>query len=83
MRLGPVGNPNGQPRPQPRGRIERTAMNRFGTLDNQRNEPENYDSALGRAIALWGMGRSISMALAAELIEQGYDLPSLEARHSR
>ncbi|MCL8298385.1 hypothetical protein [Pseudomonas mosselii] len=58
-------------------------MNRFGTADNQRNEPENYDSALGRAIALWGMGRSISMALAAELIEQGYDLPSLEARHSR
>lgn len=43
-------------------------------------DPNIYDSALGRAIAQWRTGRPIPLTLATELINQGYDLPSLE-RH--
>lgn len=42
---------------------------------------ENYDSALGQAIATWQGGQPIPMTLFAELAEQGYDVPALEARH--
>lgn len=50
----------------------------------ERNEHEvsdQYESALGRAIAQWRTGRPIPMTLAAELMQQGYDVPALEARH--
>ncbi|MBN9346639.1 MAG: hypothetical protein J0I48_10645 [Devosia sp.] len=40
-------------------------------------------SALGRAIALWSQGKSIPMTLAAELMAEGYDIPSLERRHRK
>jgi hypothetical protein len=40
-----------------------------------------FQSALGRAIALWSQGKRIPLTIAAELIEDGYDLQSLERRH--
>jgi len=42
-----------------------------------------FQSALGRAIALWSQGRHIPFTLAAELIEQGYDVGSLQRFHMR
>lgn len=38
-------------------------------------------SALAIAITTWGMGRPISVVLAAKLMAEGYDVPSLEERH--
>jgi len=40
-------------------------------------------SALGRAIQLWSQGRRISLVLAAELMDQGYDLPGLERAYRK
>lgn len=40
-------------------------------------------SALGRAIQLWRDGKRISMVLAAELMADGYDLPSLERAYRK
>ncbi len=45
------------------------------------NETTEFLSALGQAIALWSAGKRISTVLAAQLIEQGYDLRSLERAH--
>ena len=42
---------------------------------------EQHASALGRAIAYWQSGSYIPMTLAAELMAEGYDVTSLEARH--
>lgn len=52
-------------------------------MDNMQNEQpiERYESALGRAIQQWQAGRPIPMTLAVELMAQGFDVPSLEARH--
>lgn len=38
-------------------------------------------SALAVAITTWGMGRPISMTLAATLMAEGYDVKALEERH--
>ena len=43
--------------------------------------PDNYESALGKAVAYWRRGRSIPMTLAVELMAEGYDVCALEARH--
>lgn len=42
-----------------------------------------FQSALGRAIALWSQGQRIPMTLAAELMRQGYDVPALERAHRK
>lgn len=42
---------------------------------------DNYESALGKAIAYWSSGRLIPMNLAIELVADGYDVCALEARH--
>ncbi len=42
------------------------------------DEPQ---SALGRAIAIWSRGQRIPLTLAAELMEDGYDVPALERAH--
>lgn len=42
-----------------------------------------YRSALGRAIEIWKAGRRISMTLAAKLMEEGYDVGSLEQHHMK
>lgn len=42
---------------------------------------EQYTSALGRAIAYWQSGRYIPLTLATELMAEGYDVGSLEARY--
>lgn len=42
-----------------------------------------FQSALGRAIALWSQGKNIPLTLAVKLMEQGYDVPSLERAHRR
>lgn len=38
-------------------------------------------SALGRALFIWATGRPIPITLAAKLMAEGYDVPSLEQRH--
>lgn len=38
-------------------------------------------SPLGTAVALWRAGRSIPLTLFAALMEQGYDVPTLERRY--
>ena len=40
-----------------------------------------FTSALGKAIATWSQGKHIPLTLAVELIEEGYDLNSLQRRH--
>ena len=42
---------------------------------------EQYASALGRAIAYWQNGSYIPLTLASELMAEGYDVGSLEARY--
>jgi hypothetical protein len=50
-------------------------------MDTTTRTAPAYESAIGRAIALLRSGQRISPALAAELREQGYDLPSLHTAH--
>ena len=45
--------------------------------------PDNYGSALGKAIAYWLRGRFIPMTLAVELMSEGYDVGALESQHLR
>jgi hypothetical protein len=48
------------------------------------NNPEAYvhmDSALGKAIQRWSKDLPIPMTIAVELMELGYDVPSLERAH--
>ena len=44
-------------------------------------DPDILESALGRAIAQWRTGRPIPLTPATELMDQGYDLPSLERNY--
>jgi len=46
--------------------------------DDQPNLDRTNTSALATAISVWRAGRVISMALYAQLREEGYDVPSLE-----
>ena len=41
--------------------------------------PDNYESALGKAIAYWQAGRYIPLTLVTELMADGYDVGGLEA----
>ena len=43
--------------------------------------PDNYESALGKAIAYWRSGKFIPLTLATELMADGYDVGVLEARY--
>ena len=43
--------------------------------------PDNYESALGKAIAYWQVGKYIPLTLATELMADGYDVGVLEARY--
>ena len=45
------------------------------------DSPDNYESALGKAIAYWKAGRYIPLTLATELMADGYDVGVLEARY--
>ena len=40
-----------------------------------------YESSLGRAIALLRAGNRLPPSLAADLRDQGYDIPSLHTAH--
>ena len=42
---------------------------------------DNYESALGKAIAYWRSGKLIPLTLATELMAEGYDVGTLEAHH--
>lgn len=42
-----------------------------------------FQSSIGQAIALLQSGQRMTQALAAQLREDGYDVPSLVARYSR
>ena len=42
---------------------------------------DNYESALGKAIAYWQAGRYIPLTLATELMADGYDIGVLEASY--
>lgn len=44
---------------------------------------EEYESALGRALRFWSRGQHIPMDLFSELVELGFDVPTLEAKHFR
>lgn len=44
---------------------------------------EQYTSTLGRSIAYWQSGSHIPLTLATELMEEGYDVGSLEAHHMK
>ena len=44
-------------------------------------DPDNFESAMGKAVAYWRSGRLIPMALAGELMSKGYDVGALEAQH--
>ena len=43
--------------------------------------PDNYESALGKAIAYWQEGSYIPLTLAIELMADGYDVGVLEDRY--
>ena len=43
--------------------------------------PDNYESALGKAVAYWLRGRLLPRMLAEELMSKGYDVGALEAKH--
>lgn len=47
------------------------------------NEDRNDSSALSQAITIWRAKRRISMVLFAQLVEQGYDVPALQAFYTR
>lgn len=42
-----------------------------------------FQSALGRAIAIWSQGKNIPLNLAVALMEDGYDVPRLERIHRK
>jgi len=42
---------------------------------------DNYESALGKAIAYWQAGSYIPLTLATELMADGYDVGVLEDRY--
>jgi hypothetical protein len=46
-------------------------------------EFESLGSSLGKAVALWNRGRAVPMTIIADLMAQGYDVPSLERQHRR
>lgn len=62
-------------------------MNQVDWVSEQHNEEEQmeaieeYRSAIGRAIAYWSNGKNIPLSLYTELLEDGFDVPRLEARH--
>lgn len=49
--------------------------------ENTQTIEEQYASALGRAIAYWQNGSYIPLTLVSELMAEGYDVGSLEARY--
>lgn len=52
------------------------------TIDNPPTFPATeVRSKLDRAVAKWEAGRRIPYDLAVDLIEEGYDLPALKAKH--
>lgn len=54
------------------------------SIDNPPTYPAEHEvrSPLDRAIGQWGAGRRIPLDLAVELIDEGFDLPALQAKHS-
>jgi hypothetical protein len=42
-----------------------------------------YVSPLSRAIAIWQAGKNIPLDVAAALMAEGYDVPSLERAHKQ
>ena len=51
------------------------------TADAADANQDNYESALGKAIAYWRSGKLIPLTLATELMAEGYDVGTLEAHH--
>lgn len=43
----------------------------------------NDSSALSQVITIWQAGRRISLTLFAKLMEEGYDVPSLQRAYQR
>lgn len=56
-----------------------TSETKEATMPADRND----SSALSQAITIWRSKRRISIALYAELVEQGYDVPGLERFYTR
>lgn len=49
--------------------------------ENTQTIEEQYTSALGRAIAYWQSDSYIPLTLVSDLMAEGYDVGSLEARY--
>ena len=50
-------------------------------MTTEDNPEDSYVTPLAKAIAIWRSGRNITFDLAVALLEEGYDVQSLEARH--
>ena len=61
--------------------LQDTAAASAATEVELQDSPDNYESALGKAIAYWKAGRYIPLTLATELMADGYDVGVLEARY--
>lgn len=58
------------------------AIATFATAFVQKTtSPDDYKTALGKAIAYWRSGRDIPLTLATSLLADGYDISALEAYH--
>ncbi len=62
--------------------IPMVAYKKFPSREDRMDTPEDYTTALAKAIATWRKGRRISMTLAAALMEEGYDVPALENHYT-
>lgn len=60
---------------------QRDWVDEFNSERESMEAVEEYHSALGKAIDSWSKGKHISMTLYTELLEDGYDVPRLEARY--
>jgi hypothetical protein len=53
------------------------------TIDNPPAVQKDDHSSIGRAVSFWGQSRRIPFDLARELMDEGFDLPALEAHHMK
>lgn len=60
---------------------QRDWVDEFNSERESMEAVAEYNSAIGKAIDLWSKGKHIPMTLYTELLENGYDVPRLEARY--
>lgn len=60
---------------------QRDWVDEFNSERERMEAVDEYNSAIGKAIDMWSKGKLIPMTLYTELLENGYDVPRLEARY--